>query len=247
VPPAGRLRHPRNSGARALTQSNFDAGRQARVAAGVQPACRPAGRRRLHAVSTIPTKVDTMKKTLLSLLTVSALALSSAASAQGYVGLGVGTTNLNADCAGTSSCDKTGTGFKLFGGYKYTPNIAAELVYFDFGKAKATIPDVGGPLNGEIKTSAIGLGAAFMGPFAPEWSGVARLGIARVKGKVSASQGSRSASDSENSTQAYFGLGVGYALSKNASVDLSADFSKSKFSGESGNVRMIGIGLTYGF
>jgi len=188
-----------------------------------------------------------MKKTMLSLLTVSALALSSAASAQTYVGLGVGTTNLNADCSGTSSCDKTGTGFKLFGGYKFNPNLAGELIYLDFGKAKASIADVGGALNGEIKTSAMGAGVAFGGPLAPEWTGVARLGIARVKGKVSVSQGSQSASESENSTQAYFGLGVGYALSKNASVDLSADFSKSKFSGESGNVRMIGIGLTYAF
>lgn len=188
-----------------------------------------------------------MKKTMFSILALSALALSSAASAQGYVGLGIGATHFNADCTGTTSCDKTGTGFKLFGGYKYNPSIAGEIVYFDFGKAKATIPDVSGPVNGEIKTSAFGLGAAFMGPFSPEWSGVARLGIARVKTKVTASLGSLSASDSENTTQAYFGLGVGYALSKNATVDLSADFSKAKFSGESANVRMFGIGFTYGF
>lgn len=188
-----------------------------------------------------------MKKTLLSLLTLSALTLCATAQAQGYVGLGVGATHLNSDCSGTTSCDNNGTGFKLFGGYKYTPSIAGELVYLDFGKAKASIPDFGGPVSGEIKTSALGLGVAFMGPFSPDWSGVARLGIARVKAKVTASQGSLSASDSENSTQAYFGLGVGYALSKAATIDLSADFSKSKFAGESGNVRIVGIGFTYGF
>lgn len=188
-----------------------------------------------------------MKKTLLSILAVSALALSSAAGAQGHLGVGVGATHLSADCEGTSSCDNKGTGFKLLGGYKFSPNLAGEVIYYDFGKAKASIPDFGGTINAEIKTSGIGAGIAFGGPLATDWTGVARLGIASLKTKITASLGGQAGSDSETTTQAYFGLGVGYALSKNAAIDLSCDFSKAKYAGESANVRMIGIGFTYGF
>jgi opacity protein-like surface antigen len=83
-----------------------------------------------------------------------------------------------------------------------------------------------------------------MGVFAPSWSGVARLGAVRMKTEISGSMSGIFAADSDTATEAYFGLGVGYAVWKNLSLDLSADFSKSHYSGESNNVRMIGVGLT---
>src|SRR4051812_44677191 len=64
-----------------------------------------------------------MKKILLTALI--AMAGSVGAHAEGiYVGVAAGGTNLDLDCAGAPSCDKSDTGFKLFGGYKLTENIA---------------------------------------------------------------------------------------------------------------------------
>lgn len=177
-----------------------------------------------------------------------ALMLSSGAFAQGYVGIGAGPAKINVDCAGTTTCDNTSSGLKLFGGYKLAPNWAAELGYFDFGKAKATINDgEGGIIAGEIKATAVGAGVAFFGQFAPDWTGVARLGIASTKAKGSAATSGVSGSVSESNTNAYFGLGLSYALSKAVTLDGAMDFSRVKFAGESARVHLVSIGVTFAF
>src|SRR5213595_1816908 len=120
-----------------------------------------------------------MKKIVLALAAITAMFAGSAFAAEGYVGGAIGQGNTNFDCSGTTSCSHNGTGFKFFGGYKFTPNLAGEVTYFDFGKATAAAP--GATLD--LKSSAIGIGAAFSGNFAPQWSGVARLGVASVRMK----------------------------------------------------------------
>jgi len=184
-----------------------------------------------------------MKRTALS-IAAAALMLSSAAFAQGYLGIGAGPTKGNYDCAGTITCDTTSTGYKLFGGYKFSPNWGAEVNYFDFGKGKATFT---GGVDGEIKATGFGAGVALFGQFAPDWSGVARLGLASTKAKGSVATGTVAAAVSESSTNPYFGLGVSYALSKAVTLDGAVDFSRVKFVGDSANVRMLSIGVTFGF
>lgn len=159
--------------------------------------------------------------------------------AQGYVGAAIGQSHVDVDC-GPASCDNTGTGYKLFGGYKFSPNLGAELTYFDWGKSTATF----GSATGEIRGTGVGLGVAFGGDFAAQWSGVARLGIASNRAKTS---GPLFVAASESKAQLYAGLGVSYAVSKELKVDLAADFSKLELMGEKGNVRLLSVGVTYGF
>jgi OmpA-OmpF porin, OOP family len=185
----------------------------------------------------------TMNRTGKQLAVIAALAFSSAAFAQGYGGVALGVTKFSVDCGGTSTCDETDTGGKIFGGVKFTPNWGAELSYFDFGKANATL----GAASSDIKASAFGAGVAFSGVLNPGWTGVARLGLARVKTKVSVTIGGLTASDSENSTKAYYGFGIGYTVMPKLSIDAAADFSKWKFDTDSDNVRLLSIGLTYSF
>ncbi|HET9977061.1 MAG TPA: outer membrane beta-barrel protein [Burkholderiaceae bacterium] len=175
------------------------------------------------------------------------VAASAAASAQGYGVISVGTARLDADCAGTTSCDKTGTAFKLMGGYKFAPNLAWEVGYFDFGKARAA----DGSVAGEIKTNAFGGGVAFHQDLSSAWNFVARGGLARVKTKITGTVGSASASDSDNSVQPYLGLGIGYKLNKTMSIDGAWDFTRSKYDKNGatfkGNVNAFSLGLSFGF
>jgi len=183
------------------------------------------------------------------LIALAVLAVSTAASAQSLYGVvSAGVTRVDVDCSGASTCDKTGSGFKLMGGYKFMPNLAAEIGYFDFGKVKATAPGI----NAELKNTAFGGGLAYHVDFAPSWNGVARLGLAQVKTKISGTvTGLGSASDSDNNTALYAGLGVGYKVSKTLSVDGAWDLSKSKYNkngvDESGNINMFSVGVTFGF
>jgi OOP family OmpA-OmpF porin len=192
-------------------------------------------------------KEQTMKRQ--HLIALAALAFSTAASAQNaYLAGSVGWSNLSVDCAGAPSCDKSDIGWKILGGYKFTPNVAGELVYFDFGKAK--LSDPGASLD--IGNTAWGAGIAFHQDLSPTWNFVARLGLADVTTKLSASvSGVGSASDSDSSTQFYLGLGVGYKISKTASIDFVWDWSKGEYDkngiNESGNANVFSVGMTFGF
>jgi OmpA-OmpF porin, OOP family len=187
-----------------------------------------------------------MKKHILAAAAV--LAFSGAASAQWYGTVSAGMSRQSIDCTGAPNCDETGTAFKILGGYKFTPNIAAEAGYFSFGKGTAS--DSSASLD--FKTTLFGAGVAFHGDFAPSWTGVARLGVGRVKTKLDATVvGLGSASESDTNTSLYGGVGVGYRLQRNLTIDGSIDFTKSKFNNlgldESWNATAFSVGVTYSF
>lgn len=183
-----------------------------------------------------------------ALFGIAALFLSAAASAQAYVSVSAGTARLDADCGGVAVCDKSGNAFKLLGGYRFMPNLAAEFGVLSFGKAR--FADAAGSLT--ITTTAVGGGIAFRQDLSKDWNFVARLGLASVKTKLEASSTALgSGGDSDNNVLPYLGLGVGYKLSKDVSLDAAWDFSKSKYdkngTNESGNVNAISVGVTFGF
>jgi OOP family OmpA-OmpF porin len=186
-----------------------------------------------------------MNKSLLPIAAAAALLVAGGAQAQGYVGAGLGWTRINADCTGATSCDKTGTGGKVFGGLRFADQFGAELSYFDWGRAKGTqVPVGGGLVSGELKGTGWGLGVAWLAPVASDWQGALRLGIARNHARGSDDVGD---STSENATKPYFGLGLGYRVNRNLSVDLAMDFSRLRLLGENANTQLLTLGLTYGF
>jgi opacity protein-like surface antigen len=75
--------------------------------------------------------------------------------------------------------------------------------------------------------------------------------LAQVKTKLTASAGGGSASDSDDNANLYGGLGVGYRVTKNATVDAAWDFSRGKYDknglDESGSVNAFSVGMTFSF
>jgi OOP family OmpA-OmpF porin len=186
-----------------------------------------------------------MKKIVLaSLLAVAAVG----AQAQAYIGGGIGMSEVNLDCDGSTSCDKSDTGYKIYGGYKFHPMAALEVGYIDFGKASASGYYRGYAVKADINASAFTVAAALRGAFTPSLSGVARLGVANVETKLTGTvYGVGRGTSSESSTEFYFGLGLEYAFTKNFKGALSADFTKGEIDGEKGDVRLIGISAQYDF
>jgi len=178
-----------------------------------------------------------MKKILLTALI--AMAGSVGAHAEGiYVGVAAGGTNTDIDCNGVPSCDKSDTGFKLFGGYKLTENIAVEAHYADFGKATLS----GNGASIDVKMSGFGIGAAYLGDFTPDWNGVVRAGVARNKVKLDGA-----ASDSESKTKAYIGAGVGYKLTKEVALTAAVDYTEGEIQGDKAKATLYTIGVNYSF
>lgn len=215
-----------------------------------------------------------MRKSLITAafgLAMLSFSTAHAQGAQGYIGGGLGWTNISVDCGAWEQCDKSGTGGKLYGGYRFSNQFAVEAVYIDWGKFTAsgteTVLARSGlathlqttPLtvaaNVELKPKGLGLGVAYFAPFSAAWNGVARLGVMQMDGKLevggTAKGVSVSLSESKKSTFAYFGFGVGYQLMPNLAVTGEADFSRVKYGiegeYETDNVRLISIGLRYSF
>jgi OmpA-OmpF porin, OOP family len=189
-----------------------------------------------------------MKRSLIGLAAVVALFATSAAYAQGYVGFGAGPSKINIDCLDAPTCDKTDTGYKLYGGWRFMPNLAAEAVYVDWGKAKAsgTDPELG-TATLDVKASGFGVGVAYHIPLAA-WSCLGRLGIMQNKGKTTVTLGSLSGSDSFTGTFPYYGVGCGYSLTPNLTLTLEGDFSRVKYTDQDkANVQLLSVGLRWGW
>lgn len=184
-----------------------------------------------------------MKKIVLAVAAASSMFAGAAFAEGGYVGGAIGQGYTNLDCSGAATCNRSDTGAKVFGGYQFDKNLAAEVTYFDFGKARAA--DSGVSLD--LSSSAVGVGLALMGEFAPQWSGVARLGVASVRMKGDATVSSLSGSTSESNTKAYAGLGIGYEVAKGLSLTAAIDISRGEIVGESMSLRLVSVGLSYGF
>jgi OmpA-OmpF porin, OOP family len=184
-----------------------------------------------------------LNKAVLSAVVSGLLLIGGAAQAQSYVGIAAGTSKLDASCEGTSSCDTSGTGFRLYGGYGLGGGWAVELGYADLGTAKATADGI----RIKLKGTALQLGGAYQVPLGSDWGLGLRLGVASVKGKISASAGGESGSDSDTTTQLYAGIGVTYAFSKSTQMELGFDTTRAEFAGEKATVNGVNLGVRFGF
>jgi len=194
-----------------------------------------------------------MKKVSIALLSTAALAFALPAAAQSvdtkafYLGANLGQSKFNnVDCTGTTTCDTSDNAFKVFGGYSFNKNWAAELGYADLGKAKLadSISSV------EAKATAWDLNDVFSWPFSD--SGFAVFGRAGLyMGDVKLSG---DASGSKTTTDLTYGLGGQYDFNRN--FGLRAEWqryskmkSHSDTTGEdgSGDVDAMTIGVLYRF
>ena len=121
--------------------------------------------------------------------------------------------------------DSTRVGGKLYGGYEFTPNLALELGYVDFGDF------------GSMDASGFFLDAVGKFPFTPQWSGLARVGA--FQGKLSNGSGS------DRGTSYKAGLGVQYNLTPN--MALRSEYERYRFDtmGITPKVDMLTVGVNY--
>lgn len=170
-----------------------------------------------------------MTKTL-KLLAVALAALSTQASAQFYLGGSVGQANHSINrsdwsTAGSASTFKeTATGYKLFGGYKFTQNWGIEGGYTGLRDYRATItPAVAANAgNATVKTNSWNVFGTGTLPLPNNFSLTGKLGVSRNASKMSFSSNGvnflGSDAGSSNKTSLAYGIGAGYAFNKNIGV-----------------------------
>ena len=189
-----------------------------------------------------------MKKSSLILATSLLLAglsgTAAAADSNWFVRGEVGRSHAQFDVSGLGSDSDNDTSYSLRAGYWFNRNFAVEGFYSKFYDQDFTYQS---PDDTNLKLSAIGLGVIGKKNFGADGNGFfidGRAGITR--GKVDASIDGLG-SDSETSTKAYFGAGVGYDFSRNFGLSLNYDHHKGSGDGLSVTANTLTLGAEYRF
>jgi hypothetical protein len=135
------------------------------------------------------------KKWLVSMLGAAAMAVSAGALAQSTTtGFYIGAEAGNTDVSGADD----DIGFKLLGGYRFHPNIAAEVGY-------GMLYD-----KDDVEVTALEFVAVGMFPIGNQFSILGKLGLANVEADTRFG--------SEDKTELTWGLGVQFDVSRNLGV-----------------------------
>lgn len=167
-------------------------------------------------------------------------------------GLNQALIGLGATSASTTS-DQSGTGYKAYGGYSFTPNIAIEAGYFDLGKfttdSTVTPP---GTARAELKFKGFNVDVVGSLPVGNRFSLFGRVGVIRTEQDVTASSTGFIVTTRPNAsfdkTSWKAGLGVDYVITGGLGVRAEAEvYNVPDGPDDSANVGLLSIGLLYRF
>lgn len=200
-----------------------------------------------------------MKK-ILTACAIAASALTAApAFAQGYIGLGVGSSRASSADGTVSGTTVTGansskTSYKIYGGFQFTPNWGVEAQYTDLGSRNFAISNplvaAGTPGTGNIKANQFSIAGTGTLPLAQGFSLLGKLGVTANRASGSASAGF--VINSANRTGAIIGVGAQYAITPKLTVRLEYEdfgrFSKdSTVAGGNTRANNTSLNLQYAF
>lgn len=182
------------------------------------------------------------------------LVISTCASASDprfYVGGNLGKAFNNLNCNAVSlgdpcSVDDSSTAWKAYGGFRFNSVAGLELSYFNFGSVKysgqlnVNNQLLAEPVDADLKSKAIGVGASFHFDLTPHWSTDMRVGYQHVK--------YRGAKDG-TSNPGYLGLDIGYLVAPGLRVLGAWDFTTLKVPTSDYDYRLnvLSVGLSYEF
>lgn len=165
------------------------------------------------------------------------LGVSAAGAAEGfYIGGSAQQSHFDSAEFDVEDIDDEDYGWKVMGGLRFTPNVAAEVTYTDFGKENAPSASIGGPFEADAEAfSAFGLLLFPLGPV----DLFAKAGASRIDadGNVGA------VFFDDHDTIFAYGAGVQVRFNNLA---LRADYEKYD-TDVIGDLDVIAIGLTYTF
>ena len=177
----------------------------------------------------------------LGLTVFAALALAASMAVQAdtqpsgfYAGAGIGSTKVGDDISGV---DESDTGFKIFGGYNFTQNWAAEVSYFDLGEASVS----GGGANASLGLTGLSASAVGRLPVSDMFAVYAKLGFASYDVDLHFNNvpgfGSGHMSDSD-SDMIY---GVGGALSFGGNFEARLEYEALNVDGDASMISVSGL------
>lgn len=191
-----------------------------------------------------------MKK-IFAAAAIAAAFIATPAFAQGYVGLGLGSSNLSG-IDGTSNGSTLSGGnsskgsVKIYGGYQLTPNWGVEAQYSDLGNRNLVVTGAQ-TASGSIKASQFSIAGTGTLPLASNFSLFGKLGISSNSPKLNSLGGTLG-----NATSLMAGVGVAYSITPKVAVRLEyEDFGKfssnNGFGGSTIRANNYSVSVKYAF
>jgi hypothetical protein len=166
-----------------------------------------------------------------------------------YGAASLGLIDSTYECAGAAVCEHPRIGGKIFGGYRMTPNLAAEVGFFYLGKFDASRQTTPSTPDTEVSAAALDNRAVTFGlDWSNELFGILRqhirFGLARVTTRGTESFGNSGApvTVNEHTTEPYLGLGLSYQFNPYIRFYSSYDTMRNRRN-EHFHVFSMGLGL----
>lgn len=190
-----------------------------------------------------------MKNVFAACLALSGVLAASQAAAQGFLGAGIGQSDIDPSITrgliDSGTVDGKDTGWKVFGGAMVSPYFGLEFAYVDLGKMAYNGTFRGIPVtDGRLEVS--GLNFAFLGsyPVTRQLSVFGKLGLFLSEAKFGDTIGGLPSSGSEEMTDISFGLGAGFDFTRN--LGLRAEWERFNLEdGDSADLFSVGLVLRF--
>ncbi|WP_284616010.1 outer membrane beta-barrel protein [Aquabacterium humicola] len=171
------------------------------------------------------------------------LAAASVAQAEGlYGGASLGQSDWKTEQLPNFGVDRRDTAGKVFGGWRFGPNFAAELGYARLGRARYT----GGVIPGTVTLRGHGLYLDAVGtvPLGANFSVLARAGVFTGRARLDAPV---AGSDADHGTRWKAGLGAEYAFNPQWAARIEWERYRFDVFGDKGDVDLLSAGVRVNF
>lgn len=168
------------------------------------------------------------------------------ATGQAYAGASIGASKYDLNCTGTTACDRSGIGWKLFGGYMVHPNFGVEIDVRHHGEADLTGTVGGVAVSNTFKAygaGLYGLGQVRSGAF----SAFGKAGLAWMRGSGVATAADLGAPDRESHARPAWGLGIAWDFTKTLSARLEFERVDVKFGGDKYDADLVSASIVTRF
>ncbi len=185
-----------------------------------------------------------MKFAIISLFTlITSAAVTTTATAEPYVGFGIGSAMYEADLTalGGGQFDDDGTGTKLYGGYSFNKYFAAEASVYNFAEASIGAFEVTPGVFASASVSMKGVGAYAVGmyPVTKNINLMAKLGVLSWDADLSVN----TTTATNDGTDAAYALAASYAFTK----ELLVTAEWESFDSDNPELSMFSLGFRFNF
>jgi hypothetical protein len=144
----------------------------------------------------------------------------------------------------SGSVDGEATGFKLFAGYHFHRNFAAEIAYVDLGEAKYEGQFAGMPVSGgKLAVTGINLAAIGRVPLGTRFALFAKVGLFLWEVEATDTTPAGAFSAKADGSGASFGIGASWDVGRNVALRAEAE----NFRVDEGNTTLLSLGVAFSF